>query len=53
MLPPSDAAAPARAPQVKGVVYLPDVEDEIVRRRELTKPDSNFNRPTDDFNRKK
>jgi hypothetical protein len=32
--------------QVMGVVYLPEIEDEIVRRRELSKPDSNFNRPS-------
>jgi hypothetical protein len=27
-----------------GVVYLPEVEDEIVRRREMSAHDSNFNR---------
>ncbi len=32
--------------QVMGVVYLPEVEDEMLRRREATAPDSNFNRPT-------
>uniref|UniRef100_A0A7S0RZ83 Chloride channel protein n=1 Tax=Chlamydomonas leiostraca TaxID=1034604 RepID=A0A7S0RZ83_9CHLO len=32
--------------RVMGVVYLPEVEDEIVRRRDQTKPDANFNRPT-------
>ncbi|KAL6763955.1 chloride channel [Haematococcus lacustris] len=32
--------------KVMGVVYLPDVEDEIVRKRELNARDSNFNRPS-------